>query len=248
MILFPAIDLKDGNCVRLVKGEMDQATIFNDDPGHQALQFENAGCEWVHLVDLNGAFEGRPVNADAVQSILNNVTVPVQLGGGIRDLETIRTWIEKGISRVILGTIALRDPSIVIKAAKEFPGKIAVGIDARSGMVAVEGWAETSDMSAVELGKKFEDAGVCSIIYTDIDRDGTMEGLNVAGTIDLANALDIPVIASGGVASIDDLKILKAAAEKATGVIEGAISGRALYDGSLDIADAIQFLKGGKQC
>ena len=245
MILFPAIDLKDGNCVRLVKGEMDQATIFNDDPGHQAKQFENAGCEWLHLVDLNGAFEGRPVNADAVQSILNNVTVPVQLGGGIRDLETIRKWIEKGISRVILGTIALRDPSIVIKAAKEFPWKIAVGIDARSGMVAVEGWAETSDMSAVKLGKKFEDAGVCSIIYTDIDRDGTMEGLNVAGTIDLANALNIPVIASGGVASIDDLKILKAAADKATGVIEGAISGRALYDGSLDIAEAIQFLKGG---
>lgn len=243
MILFPAIDLKDGNCVRLVKGEMDQATVFNDNPGNQAKQFEDQGCEWLHIVDLNGAFAGKPVNGDAVSSILENVSVPVQLGGGIRDVETIRTWIDKGISRVILGTIALRDPSIVIEAAREFPGKVAVGIDARNGMVAVEGWAETSDMSAVELGKKFEDAGVCSIIYTDIDRDGTMEGLNVDGTIELANALNIPVIASGGVASIDDLKVLKAAAGKATGVIEGAISGRALYDGSLDIGEALAFLK-----
>ena len=244
MILFPAIDLKDGNCVRLYKGDMNQATVFNDDPGDQAKQFENAGCEWVHLVDLNGAFAGRPVNGDAVDSILKNITVPAQLGGGIRDLVTIEKWIDKGISRVILGTIALRNPQIVIDAAKAFPGQVAVGIDARKGMVAVEGWAETSDMSAVELGKKFEDAGVCSIIYTDIDRDGTMEGLNVDSTIDLANALSIPVIASGGVASIDDLKILKAAAQKATGTIEGAISGRALYDGSLDVAEAIALLKG----
>lgn len=244
MILFPAIDLKDGNCVRLYKGEMEQATIFNDNPGDQAKQFADAGCEWLHLVDLNGAFAGRPVNGDAVDSILKNVNVPVQLGGGIRDIETIENWISKGISRVILGTIALRDPSIVIDAAKEFPGKVAVGIDARGGMVAVEGWAETSDMSAVDLGKKFEDAGVTSIIYTDIERDGTMEGLNVSGTIDLANALSIPVIASGGVASLEDLKILKAAADEAAGTIEGAISGRALYDGSLDVAEALSYLSG----
>ncbi len=248
MILFPAIDLKDGNCVRLYKGEMDQATVFNDNPGNQAKQFEDAGCEWLHLVDLNGAFAGRPVNGDAVDSILKSVSVPVQLGGGIRDVATIGNWIEKGISRVILGTIALRDPSVVIEAAKEFPGKVAVGIDARAGMVAVEGWAETSDMSAVKLGKKFEDAGVTSIIYTDIDRDGTMEGLNVRGTIDLANALSIPVIASGGVASLEDLKVLKAAAETATGTIEGAISGRALYDGSLDVKEAIAYLRGEAQC
>jgi phosphoribosylformimino-5-aminoimidazole carboxamide ribotide isomerase len=244
MILFPAIDLKDGNCVRLYKGEMDQATIFNNDPGDQAKQFADAGCEWVHIVDLNGAFAGKPVNGDAVDSILENINIPVQLGGGIRDIETISTWIEKGISRVILGTIALRNPEIVIEAAKKFPGKVAVGIDARNGMVAVEGWAETSDMSAIDLGKKFEDAGVCSIIYTDIDRDGTMEGLNVESTIELANALSIPVIASGGVASIDDLKILKAAAKEATGTIEGAISGKALYDGRLDAAEGIAFLKG----
>ena len=243
MILFPAIDLKDGNCVRLYKGDMDSATVFNDDPGDQARQFEKAGCQWLHIVDLNGAFAGHPVNGDAVTSILDSVNVPVQLGGGIRDLDTIQAWIEKGISRIILGTIALRDPALVITAAKKFPGKIAVGIDARNGMVAVEGWAETSDMSAVELGKKFEDAGVTSIIYTDIDRDGTMQGLNVESTLNLANALTIPVIASGGVASLDDLKILKSAAETATGSIEGAISGRALYDGSLDIREALAFLK-----
>ena len=245
MILFPAIDLKDGHCVRLYKGEMDQATVFNDDPGDQARQFEKAGCEWLHIVDLNGAFAGRPVNGEAVDSILESVTIPVQLGGGIRDLETIQTWIEKGVSRVILGTIALRDPSLVIAAAKKFPGKIAVGIDARDGMVAVEGWAETSDMAAVELGKKFEDAGVTSIIYTDIDRDGTMKGLNVESTISLSDALSIPVVASGGVASLDDLEILKTAAQKANGTIEGAISGRALYDGSLDIREALALLKGG---
>lgn len=246
MILFPAIDLKDGNCVRLYKGEMDQATVFNDNPGDQASQFEKAGCEWIHIVDLNGAFAGRPVNGEAVDAILESVNIPVQLGGGIRDLATIQTWIEKGISRVILGTIALRDPALVITAAKKFPGKVAVGIDARDGMVAVEGWAETSDMSAVDLGKKFEDAGVTSIIYTDIDRDGTMQGLNIESTIALADALSIPVIASGGVASLSDLEILKAAAQKAKGTIEGAISGRALYDGSLDIREALLLLKGEK--
>ncbi|MEZ5758089.1 MAG: 1-(5-phosphoribosyl)-5-[(5-phosphoribosylamino)methylideneamino]imidazole-4-carboxamide isomerase [Emcibacteraceae bacterium] len=243
MILFPAIDLKDGNCVRLYKGEMDQATIFNNDPGDQAKKFADAGCEWLHIVDLNGAFAGRPVNGDAVASILENVNIPVQLGGGIRDLGTIQSWIEKGISRVILGTIALRDPDLVIAAAKKFPGKVAVGIDARNGMVAVEGWAETSDMSAVDLGKKFEDAGVTCIIYTDIDRDGTMQGLNVESTIALADALSIPVIASGGVASLDDLRQLKNAAANSIGTIEGAISGRALYDGSLDVKAALSLLK-----
>ena len=243
MILFPAIDLKDGNCVRLYKGEMDQATIFNNDPGDQARQFEKSGCEWLHIVDLNGAFAGHPVNGDAVKSILENVNIPVQLGGGIRDLDTIQSWIEAGISRVILGTIALRDPNVVITAAKRFPGKIAVGIDARDGMVAVEGWAETSDMSAIDLGKKFEDAGVTSIIYTDIDRDGTMTGLNLESTINLANALNIPIIASGGVSSLSDLKSLKGLAKNAQGIIEGAISGRALYDGSLDVREAISFLK-----
>ena len=244
MLLFPAIDLKDGQCVRLFKGDMTRVTVFNDSPADQARQFQNAGCEWLHLVDLNGAFAGQPVNGAAVDDILAKIEVPVQLGGGIRDLATIRTWFEKGISRVILGTIALRDPAIVIAAAKEFPGQVAVGIDARNAMVAVEGWAETSDMSAIELGKKFEDVGVCSIIYTDIDRDGTMEGLNVASTIELADALSIPVIASGGVANLDDLKILKTASDRATGTIEGVISGRALYDGSLNVSEALSFLKG----
>ncbi len=245
MILFPAIDLKDGNCVRLYKGEMDQATIFNNDPRDQARQFEKAGCEWLHIVDLNGAFAGHPVNGDAVKSILENVNIPVQLGGGVRDLSTIQKWMEAGISRVILGTVALRDPNIVITAAKNFPGKIAVGIDARDGMVAVEGWAETSGISAIDLGKKFEDAGVSCIIYTDIDRDGTMTGLNIESTIDLANVLNIPIIASGGVSSLRDLKTLKEATMEATGTIEGAISGRALYDGNLDIKEAISFLKDG---
>lgn len=246
MLLFPAIDLKDGQCVRLFKGEMDQATVFNDSPANQALEFQNKGCEWLHLVDLNGAFAGKPVNGDAVDAILQTVKVPVQLGGGIRDLKTIETWLTKGIERVILGTIALRNPEIVIEAAREFPGHVAVGIDARGGMVAVEGWAETSNISAIDLGKKFEDAGISAIIYTDIDRDGTMEGVNIAGTIDLAHALTIPVIASGGVSSLDDLRKLKRAADQASVDLCGAISGRALYDGRLDIAEAIALLKGDK--
>ncbi|MBT5384901.1 MAG: 1-(5-phosphoribosyl)-5-[(5-phosphoribosylamino)methylideneamino] imidazole-4-carboxamide isomerase, partial [Kordiimonadaceae bacterium] len=183
MILFPAIDLKDGKCVRLYKGEMDQATVFNDNPSDQAQKFERAGCEWIHIVDLNGAFAGRPINEEPVDEILKSVTIPIQLGGGIRDIVTIENWIKKGVSRIILGTIALRDPSFVIAAAKIFPGKIVVGIDARNGMVAVEGWAKTSDMSAAQLGKKFQDAGVTSIIYTDIDRDGTMNGLNIENTV-----------------------------------------------------------------
>lgn len=245
MILFPAIDLKDGKCVRLYKGEMDQATVFNDNPSDQAQKFERAGCEWIHIVDLNGAFAGRPINEEPVDEILKSVTIPIQLGGGIRDIETIENWIKKGVSRIILGTIALRDPSFVIAAAKLFPGKIVVGIDARNGMVAVEGWAKTSDMSAAQLGKKFQDAGVTSIIYTDIDRDGTMNGLNIENTVALSDALSIPVIASGGVASLDDLKILKLAAKKTNGTIEGVISGRAIYDGRLNIRDGIAILNGG---
>lgn len=244
MLLFPAIDLKDGQCVRLLKGEMNQATVFNDSPADQARDFQAAGCEWLHLVDLNGAFAGKPVNGDAVDAILGAVNVPVQLGGGIRDLSTIESWITKGIERVILGTVALRNPEIVIEAAKEFPGQIAVGIDARGGMVAVEGWAETSDMSAIDLGRKFEDAGIAAIIYTDIDRDGMMGGVNVTGTIDLARALSIPVIASGGVSCLNDLEKLKTAADDADVALEGVISGRALYDGRLDLGRAIELLKG----
>ena len=246
MLLFPAIDLKDGQCVRLFKGEMDQATVFNDSPAAQAVEFQNSGAEWLHLVDLNGAFAGKPVNGDAVDAILSATNIPTQLGGGIRDLKTIETWVTKGISRVILGTIALRNPEIVIEAAREFPGHVAVGIDARGGMVAVEGWAETSDMSAIDLGRKFEDAGVSAIIYTDIDRDGTMEGVNVDGTVQLAAALSIPVIASGGVSCLQDLAKLKAAADKANVSLEGAISGRALYDGRLDMGQAIELLKGAR--
>ena len=244
MILFPAIDLKDGACVRLLKGEMDQATVFNDSPADQARQFAEAGCAWLHLVDLNGAFAGQPVNAGAVDDILAIVDVPVQLGGGIRDLKTIESWLTKGIERVILGTVALRNPEIVKQAAREFPGHVAVGIDARAGMVAVEGWAETSDMTAVDLGRAFEDAGISAIIYTDIDRDGMMGGVNVTGTIDLARALTIPVIASGGLSCLDDLKKLKAAAEAADVILEGAISGRALYDGRLDLGEAVAYLGG----
>ena len=224
---------------------MDQATVFNNNPSDQAQKFERAGCEWIHIVDLNGAFAGRPINEEPVDEILKSVTIPIQLGGGIRDIETIENWIKKGVSRIILGTIALRDPSFVIAAAKIFPGKIVVGIDARNGMVAVEGWAKTSDMSAAQLGKKFQDAGVTSIIYTDIDRDGTMNGLNIENTVALSDALSIPVIASGGVASIDDLKILKLAAKKTNGTIEGVISGRAIYDGRLNIRDGIAILNGG---
>ena len=234
MILYPAIDLKDGQCVRLVRGEMDQATVFNDDPAAQALAFQRAGCRWVHLVDLNGAFAGAPVNGAAVAGILSAVDVLCQLGGGIRDMATIEMWLGKGLARVILGTVAVRDPSLVRAAAKAFPGQVAVGIDARGGMVAVEGWAETTDTTALDLARKFEDAGVAAIIYTDIDRDGAMQGPNVQATADLARAVSIPVIASGGVSSMDDLHALKDCGAP----LDGVISGRALYDGRIDPAEA----------
>ena len=239
MIIYPAIDLKDGACVRLLRGEMSQATVFNTDPGEQARLFQSQGFEWLHLVDLNGAFEGKPVNGAAVESILKSVTIPVQLGGGIRDLNTIGMWLEKGVSRVILGTVALRDPDLVKTACREFPGKVAVGIDAREGYVAVAGWAETSDIKALDLALKFEDCGVAAIIYTDINRDGAMGGVNVESTSDLAFHLTTPVIASGGVSSIEDLKALKL--EEDTG-IEGVICGRALYDGRIDPKEALALL------
>ena len=238
MILYPAIDLKDGQCVRLLKGEMEEATVFNDSPADQAASFVAQGCEWLHLVDLNGAFAGKPVNGDAVDAILQTVSVPVQLGGGIRDMATLEAWLAKGLSRAILGTIAVRDPDFVKQAAKVFPGKIAVGIDARKGMVAVEGWAETTDLSALDLARKFEDAGVSAIIYTDIDRDGLMAGPNTQATATLANAVSIPVIASGGVSSMDDLTALK----NCGAALNGAISGRAIYDKAIDLKAAIELL------
>jgi phosphoribosylformimino-5-aminoimidazole carboxamide ribotide isomerase len=239
MILYPAIDLKDGQCVRLLRGEMEAATVFSDDPAAQAAAFAAAGCEWLHLVDLNGAFAGRPVNAAAVEAILARVPVPAQLGGGIRDMATIEGWLAKGLARVILGTVAVEDPALVRAAARAFPGHVAVGIDAKGGRVATRGWAEVTDVEAPDLARRFEDAGVAAIIYTDIARDGAMQGPNVAATEALARAVSIPVIASGGVSSLEDL-----AALKATGVIGGAISGRALYDGAIDLAAAIALLKG----
>lgn len=240
MNLYPAIDLKDGNCVRLLRGEMDAATVFNEDPADQAAAFQKAGFKKIHLVDLNGAFEGKPVNAQAVENILKATDVPSQLGGGIRDLDTIEMWLSKGVSRVILGTIALRNPQIVKDACKEFPGHIAVGIDARDSMVAVEGWAETSETSALDLARKFEDVGVEAIIYTDIDRDGALQGVNVEATQQLASSISIPVIASGGVASIKDIEDLLKVQESG---IEGVIIGRALYDGRIDPAEALKLVE-----
>jgi phosphoribosylformimino-5-aminoimidazole carboxamide ribotide isomerase len=238
MILYPAIDLKDGNCVRLFKGEMDQATVFSDNPAAQAMEFVNAGCEWLHLVDLNGAFAGEPVNGAAVDAILKATKVPAQLGGGIRDMATIEGWLSKGLARVILGTVAVEDPALVRQAARAFPGQVAVGIDARNGRVATKGWAEETDVMVTDLAKSFEDAGVAAIIYTDINRDGAMQGPNVQATADLANAVSIPVIASGGVSSLDDLRALKTCGAP----LNGAISGRALYDGALDLKQAIALL------
>ncbi|HEX9857454.1 MAG TPA: 1-(5-phosphoribosyl)-5-[(5-phosphoribosylamino)methylideneamino]imidazole-4-carboxamide isomerase [Paracoccaceae bacterium] len=238
MILYPAIDLKDGQCVRLLRGEMEAATVFGDDPAAQAAAFAAAGCEWLHLVDLNGAFAGTPVNAAAVEAILRRVTVPCQLGGGIRDMATIEGWLAKGLARVILGTVAVENPGLVRDAARAFPGRIAVGIDARKGRVATKGWAHETDVLATDLAKSFEDAGVAAIIYTDIDRDGAMQGPNIAATDALAGAVTIPVIASGGVATMADLIALRD-----TGRIAGAISGRALYDGAIDLATALAALK-----
>lgn len=241
MNIYPAIDLKDGNCVRLLRGEMDAATIFNNDPADQARSFKDAGFTQLHLVDLNGAFEGKPVNASAVDSILAATDVPVQLGGGIRHMATIEMWLRKGLKRVILGTAALRDPAIVVEACKTFPGHIAVGIDARGGRVAVEGWAETSETTALDLARKFEDVGVDAIIYTDIDRDGALQGVNLEATRDLAAAINIPVIASGGVASIADIENLLTVTDSG---IEGVIIGRALYDGRIDPHEAMALVRG----
>jgi len=240
MILFPAIDLKDGQAVRLLRGEMKTATVFNDDPAAQAGSFAAAGFEWLHLVDLNGAFEGRPANAPAVEAILAAVDLPVQLGGGIRDMATIERWLDLGVRRVILGTVAVKNPELVRQACRAFPGRVVLGIDARGGKVAVEGWAEVSEIAALDLARRFEDAGAAAIVYTDIDRDGALQGANVAATRALAEALKTPVIASGGVASLDDLAAFLAIAGEVG--IEGVISGRALYDGRIDPAAALALL------
>ncbi len=231
MILYPAIDLKEGRCVRLVQGDMAQAKVFGDDPAAQAATFEGQGFPWLHVVDLDGAFAGAPRNAAAVDAILARVGIPVQLGGGIREMKTLEGWLAKGVARVIIGTAAVRDPGFVREAARQHPGKIAVGIDAKDGRVAVEGWAQTSSMTAEELGRRFEDAGVGAIIYTDIARDGILKGLNVEMTLALAQAVRIPVIASGGLASIDDVHRLL---QPDCALIAGAITGRALYDGRID--------------
>ena len=240
MILFPAIDLKGGQCVRLIRGDMDQATVFSNSPGDQAKTFEDQGFTWLHVVDLDGAFAGQSVNRPAIGAILNAVHVPVQLGGGIRDLASIAAWLEQGIARVILGTVAVKNPGLVKQAAHEFPGRIAVGIDARAGMVAVEGWAENSTLSVVDLARRLEDAGIAAIIHTDIDRDGMLGGLNVSASAQLARQIDIPVIASGGLGGMEDLERIKSA--RVPGLI-GAIAGRALYDGRLDPAQALEFCR-----
>jgi phosphoribosylformimino-5-aminoimidazole carboxamide ribotide isomerase len=240
MILFPAIDLKDGQCVRLKLGDMESATVYNPDPAAQAKAFEDQGFEWLHVVDLNGAFAGESVNGAAVEAILKATRNPVQLGGGIRTLEHIENWLTKGLRRVILGTVAVRDPALVIEACRKFPGQVAVGIDAKGGKVAVEGWAEASELGVIQLAKKFEGAGVAAIIYTDIDRDGVLTGINWESTLTLAGAVSIPVIASGGLASIADIKRMTMPDARK---LEGAISGRALYDGRIDPAEALAILK-----
>ncbi|MEP0943974.1 MAG: 1-(5-phosphoribosyl)-5-[(5-phosphoribosylamino)methylideneamino]imidazole-4-carboxamide isomerase [Rhizobiaceae bacterium] len=240
MILFPAIDLKGGECVRLKLGDMDQATVYNTNPGAQAKSFQDQGFKWLHVVDLDGAFAGEAVNGAAVEDILSSTSNPVQLGGGIRTIDHIQYWLDKGISRVILGTIAVRDPDLVRQACKKFPGKIAVGIDARGGKVAVEGWAETSELSIIDMAARFEDAGVAAIIFTDIDRDGVLTGINWPSTLELARSTSIPVIASGGLASMNDIDRLTKTDAK---ILEGAISGRALYDGRIDPGEALAKLR-----
>lgn len=243
VILFPAIDLKNGQCVRLQQGDMARATVFNTDPAAQAKAFEDAGFEYLHVVDLDGAFAGRPENAEAVERILRAIKMPVQLGGGIRNMATIEGWLTKGIRRVIIGTAAVRDPALVREAAKKFPKQIAVGLDARDGRVAVEGWAESSTLEVLDIARRFEDAGVSAIIYTDIARDGMLQGLNLDSTIALADHVSIPVIASGGLASIDDIRAMLAPrAQK----LEGAIAGRALYDGRLDAAEALALIRAAR--
>ncbi|MCY4231569.1 MAG: 1-(5-phosphoribosyl)-5-[(5-phosphoribosylamino)methylideneamino]imidazole-4-carboxamide isomerase [Alphaproteobacteria bacterium] len=244
MIVYPAIDLKDGSCVRLVQGDMGRVTVFNDDPTDQAGRFAAAGFAWLHLVDLNGALEGTPINAAAVEAVLAAVNLPVQLGGGIRDMATIEMWLSKGVRRVVLGTVALANPELVRSACRRFPGRIVVGIDARHGMVATRGWTETSETSALDLALRFEDAGVAAIVFTDIARDGALGGVNIDATVDLAWALTTPVIASGGVADHDDLRAIYA--ERASG-IDGVICGRALYDGRIDPATALS-IAAGREC
>ncbi|MBT3398680.1 MAG: 1-(5-phosphoribosyl)-5-[(5-phosphoribosylamino)methylideneamino]imidazole-4-carboxamide isomerase [Rhodospirillaceae bacterium] len=244
MILFPAIDLKDGSCVRLLRGDMDAATVFNDSPSDQARAFVDAGADWLHIVDLNGAFDGQSVNGDAVRGILDVTRaagVQVQLGGGLRTPDHVAGWLADGVDRVILGTAAVKDPALVIESCKAYPDRVAVGVDARGGRVAVEGWAETSDLAADELAQRFEDAGVAALIYTDIDRDGAMQGPNVDATVALARAISIPVIASGGVSSLADVEAFLP--HEADGVA-GVISGRAIYDGRIDLAAALARLRG----
>jgi phosphoribosylformimino-5-aminoimidazole carboxamide ribotide isomerase len=244
VILFPAIDLKEGLAVRLEQGDMARATVFNKDPAAQALVFEQQGFRYLHMVDLDGAFAGKPMNAAAVDRILETIAIPVQLGGGIRDMATIEGWLEKGVTRVIIGTAAVRDPALVKDAAKRFPGRVAVGLDARDGKVAVQGWAESSELSVLDIAQRFEDAGVAAIIYTDIARDGLLKGLNLDATIALAEAISIPVIASGGLASIDDVKAML---EPRAAKLEGAIAGRALYDGRLDPTEALGMIRAARQ-
>jgi phosphoribosylformimino-5-aminoimidazole carboxamide ribotide isomerase len=243
VILFPAIDLKNGQCVRLEQGDMARATVFNLDPAAQATSFAAQGFEYLHVVDLDGAFVGKPMNANAVEAMLKAVTIPLQLGGGIRDLGTVEAWLAKGIARVIIGTAAVRDPELVKNAARKYPGRVAVGLDAREGKVAVEGWAETSQVSALEIARRFEDAGVAAIIFTDISRDGLLRGLNIDATIALAERISIPVIASGGLASIDDVRALLSPRAKK---LAGAIAGRALYDGRLDPAAALALIRSAR--
>ncbi len=243
MILYPAIDLKEGQCVRLLRGDMAQATVFNDDPAAQARAFVAQGFDHLHVVDLDGAFAGKPMNAAAVERMLAAVKIPLQLGGGIRDPRIVRAWLEKGVARVIIGTAAVNDPDFVKEAARLYPNRVAVGVDARDGRVAVDGWAKTSDLSALDLGRRFEDAGVAAIVYTDIARDGALKGLNIEATLALAEAVSIPVIASGGLASIDDVARLL---EPDCGRLAGAIAGRALYDGRLDPAEALRLIRNAR--